>query len=264
MPIQRRYDFKPGTKISSDQVDEEFDQLIAQINTIESANLEKDEELRKVAQLIKVTKDNGWPKIDLPNTTDDILASILTMGPGVHTFYAVANSKNLPPSNLSIRGIAHLTSHNFGWIWCTDYRNQIWTNYYDANRWLGWRLLVSNKEDQETLWTGIMYPTENETVRPTKKLSECRNGWILVWSDYDPGVGANNFNFTYTYIPKKIASLHNGANHYFDMLAGIGLQSIDMTGKVLYVHDDRLIGHENNKVSGNWSNDVCLRYVLEF
>lgn len=35
MPIQRKYDFQPGTKVSSSQVDEEFDQLVNAANTLE-------------------------------------------------------------------------------------------------------------------------------------------------------------------------------------------------------------------------------------
>jgi H-type lectin domain len=36
MPYQRKYDFQAGTVISSNQVDEEFDNLIGAVNTLES------------------------------------------------------------------------------------------------------------------------------------------------------------------------------------------------------------------------------------
>lgn len=37
MPYQRKYDFQPGTKISSNQVDEEFNNLIKAANDVEAA-----------------------------------------------------------------------------------------------------------------------------------------------------------------------------------------------------------------------------------
>lgn len=44
MPIQRKYDFKAGTRISSSQIDEEFDQLVNSANTLEekTTNLSND------------------------------------------------------------------------------------------------------------------------------------------------------------------------------------------------------------------------------
>lgn len=36
MPYQRKYDFQPGTRASSSQVDEEFDNLMNAVNTLES------------------------------------------------------------------------------------------------------------------------------------------------------------------------------------------------------------------------------------
>lgn len=168
MPYQRKYDFQPGTSISSNQVDEEFDQLIGGLNTLE-------------------TGLNGVDK-----KINDFLPT------------------------------------------------------------------------QETLWTGAALIVSTTTISPTKKLSECRNGWILVWSDYDPGVGSNDSNFAYTFIPKKIASLQNGKNHNFDMLAMFGDDYVRMTGKTVNVFDDKITGNDVNNKSANYADDVCLRYVLSF
>jgi hypothetical protein len=37
-----------------------------------------------------------------------------------------------------------------------------------------------------------------------------------------------------------------------------------MTGKKLYVYDDKLVGHDDNKSADNGSNDVVLRAVVEY
>jgi hypothetical protein len=60
------------------------------------------------AQLQKITNDNGSPIISVNATSGDVLAEILALGRGMRTFYAVSGSKNLPPTNISIRGISHL------------------------------------------------------------------------------------------------------------------------------------------------------------
>lgn len=171
MPYQRKYDFRPGTPISSNQVDEEFDNLINAVNTLE-------------------TEKPGPQEVDKQI------------------------SKFLPT--------------------------------------------------QESLWSGAALIVGTTTITPSKKLSECRNGWILVWCDYDPGVGANNSNFAYAFIPKQIASTHNGVNHNFDVLAMYSDTYVRMTGKTVSVYDDKITGNDQNNSTSTYSDDVCLRYVWAF
>lgn len=266
MPIQRKYDFKRGTKISSDQVDEEFNQLVSQINQVEADDKSKDTDLRRVVQMSKITADGGGMKISIDRETDDILSRILSAGMGLHTFYAATGVKNLPPSKISIRGVAQLTTANFGWVWCIDYRNQMWTNYLNNNIWDGWKKLSSqtSEDDQGELWKGVVYPTEEQTVKPTKKLSECKTGWILVWSDYDFGVGANDFHWAFSYIPKKLAGIDKGGGAFFPIISGMDASTVSVSGKALYINDADITGHADNNSSNNYANDVCLRYVYEF
>lgn len=266
MPIQRKYDFKPGTKISSGQVDEEFDQVISQLNQIEFDDKTKDADLRNKAQLRKITTDDGGVSVYVNQTTDDVLQRILSKGMGLHTFYAVAGSKNLPPSNISIRGVAQLTNVNFGWVWCIDYKNQMWTNYLDNNVWLGWKKLSSqtSEADQGRLWTGVVYPDQNQTIRPTKKLSECRTGWILVWSDYDFSVGANDYQWAVSYVPKSFLDYARGRGIYLPVMNSLTENEVLVTGKYITINDDSLVGQDLNSKAANNANDVCLRYVYEF
>jgi hypothetical protein len=170
MPYQRKYDFKPNTRASSSQMDEELNQLIGAVNTLE-------------------------------------------------------NSKETPAGALL----------------------QI-QNYLPP---------------QTSLWAGAAYMVASSTVTPTKKLSQCKHGWILVWSDYDPGVGANDYDFIYSYIP-KYAGVLNGKSHLFPLPISLSSTAYASTGKRLYIYDDKLVGHDDNSASGSNTNDVCLRAVLEW
>lgn len=262
MPIQRKYDFKPGTKISSDQVDEEFNQLISQINQVEDDDNSKDADVRSKAQMTKITSDTGSMKLSANKTTDDILNEILNAGVGLHTFYAVTGSINLPPNGISIRGVAQLTAANFGWVWCIDYQNQMWTNYLNNNIWSGWRQLATH--DQNILWSGALYPMAGQTITPSKKLSECAKGWILVWSDYTVGSGANDYRWHTNVVPKTFASFDNGGGMLFHVPTSLGTG--DGTGtfasKYFYINDATLTGHTINDTNDN--RFMVLRKVIEF
>ncbi|WP_377885482.1 terminase [Bacillus sp. LR_5] len=103
------------------------------------------------AQLTKITSDIGGVSI-AANEGEDILQKIIDQGRGMGTFYAHGKAVNAP-SPFSIRGVFHLTSQStegkgmFGWVLATDYRNNVFTNYYDGSTvaWQGW-----NKVETET------------------------------------------------------------------------------------------------------------------
>lgn len=265
MSWQRLFTFKPGTKISSKQVNEELDQLIAAVNNIEAADKNKDTALRKIAQLSKITSDSGAVKLNITDTKGDVLTELQKLGQGVHTFYAVGGSKNLPPSNLSIRGIAHFTSTNYAWVLAFDYKLNVFTNFLDSGTWLGWNPVVTANYTQSILWTGAVFVQGNQTIKPTKKLSECRNGWILVWSDYDPSPDnkTNDYDVAYSYIPKN-SPFVNGHQNIFTVPSYASGASANYVNKKIRVFNDRLEGFDDNNSSTTGSNDVCLRNVLEW
>jgi hypothetical protein len=262
MSWQRKYDFQAGSKISSSQIDEEFNQLIAAANQLQTDDNAKDADLRSKAQMMKVTTDTGGVKISITSTSGNILQSIVSAGVGLHTFFAVSGSQNLPPTNISIRGIAHLSSAVYGWIYATDGNNKVFTNYLDNGTWKGWAPLSSSTQGE--LWTGALYPTDVHTITPTKKLSDCQNGWILAWSDYNAGTGANNFNWTTTFIPKSLATVSAAGRVYCNMLSGhndttgVGTQAI----KAIYITDTTITGTLVNQVGENGNR--VLRKILEW
>jgi hypothetical protein len=258
MPWQRKYDFQSGTKISSSQVDEEFNQLIAAVNQVQTDDTTKDTSLRAIAQLTKITNDTGAMKLSITNATKNLLTELVALGVGLHTFYAVDGTVNLP-NGKSTRGIFHQTSSGHGWVLAYDYDNKAYINYLSTGTWLGWRRLVTDKDTQDELWSGVYFMQEGQTVTPTKKLTDCRNGWILVWSDYDDvGNKANNYDFHYSYVPKFIATKHNGSGHLFS----VPRTPDGLIVKYVNIANDKITGVAGNELPDD--NDVVLRYVLEW
>lgn len=109
----------------------------------------------------------------------------------------------------------------------------------------------------------------SQTVTPTKKLSECRTGWMLLWSDYDASTGtANDGDFVTTIIPKWNPSggTWAGKSFYCDVPRYIGANQSDVATesriiKMIYVHDNKIVGHAANNQGVR--SDVVLRAVYE-
>jgi hypothetical protein len=124
--------------------------------------------------------------------------------------------------------------------------------------------LTAREATQTTLWNGTpKYPIAADTITPSKPLSACRTGWILVWSDYDFGVGSNNFDWNFTYIPKIFPSLSAGSC-LFAVANNSSPTAVGITVKRLLITDSTIVGDDANNVSATDTQDVCLRYVLEY
>lgn len=203
----------------------------------------------------------------------NVLTEISNMPQGLHTIYAIAGTVGNPRSNDSFRYLIHKTSGTIGWILAFDPQGSIYANYQSAaNTFKGWRCIyeVSNKM---ILWSGASYLTSTDgtpqTVTPSKKLSECRTGWLLLWSDYDPGKGANDIDFATTMIPKytPTGGTWGGKAFLCDIPVYVGGDPNDTSTekrviKPIYVHDDCIKGSYQNTSGGR--NDVVLRAVFEF
>lgn len=122
--------------------------------------------------------------------------------------------------------------------------------------------------DQSLLWGGAVYPMSADTITPSKKLSECPNGWILVWSDYDVGVGTNDYQFVFTFVPKTFPGMFPGstASAYFQIPTFLADTYTVTTIKQLTFTDSTIRGNDINK-NGHTavqSDDAVLRRVLAF
>lgn len=113
-------------------------------------------------------------------------------------------------------------------------------------------------EIQESpLWRGYHHMSKNERVTPSKPLSQCNNGWVLVWSDWDDGGTGSDWNFCFTHIPKN-TPWKNGQNHTFPLTGGETSWAI----KTLYIYDSYFTGNDTNKKGDSY--DVVIRAVLEY
>jgi hypothetical protein len=120
------------------------------------------------------------------------------------------------------------------------------------------------------LWSGNLYMNASHTVTPSKPLSACRSGWILLWSDYDADSGTtNDGDFVTTTIPRvtPTGGTWGGKSFYCEIPRYIGSNTEDITTesriiKMIYIYDDKIVGHAANNKSVR--TDVVLRAVYEF
>ncbi|WP_280149946.1 BppU family phage baseplate upper protein [Bacillus subtilis] len=113
------------------------------------------------AQLSKITADHGGVSI-AANEGEDILQKIVDQGRTMGTFYAHGKAVNAP-STFSTRGIFHLTGLSsdgkgmYGWVYATDYKNNVFTNYYDGSTtyWQGWKRLIPSADFESVTWQNV-------------------------------------------------------------------------------------------------------------
>ncbi len=217
------------------------------------------------------TDDDGDVKVSWSD--QDVVAKIKALGSGIHTAYAKGGTTNNPKTTESWRFIVHKTgTANYGWVIAFGSSGSVYTGYVDNASWKGWKCLYNATSNDMILWSGSAYmQSTNSTpqvVTPSKKLSECRAGWMLLWSDYDPGEGANDTDFCTTFIPKYTPSggTWGGKAFYCDIPLYVGGDATDLSTekrciKPVYVHDNCLKGSYQNTSGGR--NDVVLRAVYE-
>ncbi|MGQ8924008.1 BppU family phage baseplate upper protein [Bacillus halotolerans] len=121
------------------------------------------------AQLSKITADHGGVSI-AANEGEDILQKIVDKGRTMGTFYAHGKAVNAP-STYSTRGIFHLTGLSsdgkgmYGWVYATDYKNNVFTNYYDGSTtyWSGWKRLLTENDTDSVPWLNATYKNGAKT-----------------------------------------------------------------------------------------------------
>lgn len=197
----------------------------------------------------------------------NVLTEISNMAQGFHTIYAIAGTAGNPETTESYRFFVHKTSTTIGWIWAFGADGSIYSNYMTgANTFKGWRTIHDTK--RKPLWTGSYYMTAGHVATPSKKLSQCEHGWLLLWSDYDPDTSTvNNSDFATTMIPNRswAGGTWNGSAFYCDVprySAGTATDSESRVIKVIDVYDNKLVGSAANNAAPR--NDVILRAIYEF
>lgn len=220
-----------------------------------------------VAKALQMVSDNGNVEYEMAGL--DILATIEGMPTGMHTGYCPVNSTNAPLSNEAWRFLVHKTGVTYGWVLAFGSYGSVYSGYLNAGTWRGWKCLVDGTS--APLWKhesdGGFYMTANQTVTPSKPLDKCRNGWLLMWSDYDPDTSTtNNADICTTMIPKRgpTGALWSGQG----FLCPVATWMDDATDtdvmhiKKVYVHNTKLVGFAGNNLTDR--RDVVLRAVYEY
>lgn len=224
-----------------------------------------------IAKSLQMTADDG--DVAVSWTNQDVVAKIKALGSGMHTAYAKSGTTNNPKSVEAWRFMVHKTgSAAYGWVMAFGSFGSVYTGYVDNGNWQGWKCIYD--DNPQPLWKGAMYMSSPDstpqTVTPSKKLSECRNGWLLLWSDYDKDTKkANDSDFVTTMIPKHnpTGGTWGGKAFYCDIPRYIGsnVNDVDTERRIIksiYIHDNCIKGSFNNDKDER--NDVVLRAVYEF
>lgn len=191
----------------------------------------------------------------------NLLTEMAAWPQGFHTAYSNGSNAGNPKSTESWRIFCHKTSDVIGWVLAFGTSGSVFSNYYD-NGWKEWRAIYDALH--APLWTGEMYMTETHTIIPTKTLSNCAHGWLLLWSDYNPGSGVANTDFATTMIPNFAygGQKWNGGQFLCPVPRYADASGEAIIVKTLQVFDNKLVGSAYNGVSPR--NDVVLRAVYEF
>lgn len=224
-------------------------------------------EVGAIAKALQMTSDTGNVEYEMAGM--DVLATIQSMPTGMHTGYCPVNSTNAPLGNEAWRFLVHKTGVTYGWVLAFGSYGSVYSGYINAGTWRGWKCLIDGTS--APLWKhesdGGYYMTANQTVTPSKPINQCRNGWLLMWSDYDPDTGTtNNADICTTLIPKRgpTGALWSGQGFLCPVATWMDndTDADVMHIKKVYVHNTKLVGFSANNLTDR--RDVVLRAVYEY
>lgn len=149
---------------------------------------------------------------------------------------------------------------------CTDITREIWERLYYSGAWHTWAAVYKGGAGR-ILWSGVQWMLAAHTVTLAEPVSQQPNGIILVFSQYTDG-SADNSSFHHRVVHKNWVALHPGHAEC------VQLTTSDLNlfaTKYLYIHDDKIVGHDNNTKGGTGASGITytnsrfvLRYVIGF
>lgn len=99
---------------------------------------------------------------------------------------------------------------------------------------------------------------ETQTIRPSKALSACKTGWLLVFQNFENG-NATGSEYNYYHVPKHHIIKASGKGIVIPIVSYNGAK----TGvKYLYINDKEIKGYANNGKSPN--NFKVMTDVYEY
>lgn len=200
-----------------------------------------------------------------PNTDIDTI-----LEPGYYVFSSATSSTlvNLPFSTAgsgSIEVIREGESNQVRQVItrCSVNR-EIWERIYYSNTWQSTQIIY--KGGNRVLWSGALLMSASQTATLSQKISEQPNGIVLVFSRYSASE-SRNYHFNSFFIAKGFVEVMPGVGNTFLMTTD-GSFSV-MATKYLYIHDDKIVGNDNNTLTGTGTSGVkyenngfVLRYII--
>lgn len=211
-----------------------------------------------------LTAESGGVKLSLTATTDNVLTKFENLGVGVHTIYSASGVQGAPVTG-ACRYLGHLTGSGNGWLVAYVANGSVYSNYLVGGTWKGWKVLYD--ANPSALWTGASFMNDTASITPSKKLSECAHGWLLLWSDYDDATGtANTFDNVTTMVPKLngVENDWNGSSLLCMLPTDVTTAGVATTCvKRVYIYDNKITGYVGNSVGAS-ARDVVLRAIYEY
>lgn len=144
---------------------------------------------------------------------------------------------------------------------CDKTSARIWERFYYMSAWGEWNCVYDMPGT--VLWSGGYYMTSGHTISLSETVSSQPSGISLVFSEYvDSEV--KNTTFTSFFVSKKVVSAHSGCGHCFQMSTS---NLAYFATKYLYISDDKIVGHDNNSLSGTGTSGITYannRFVLRY
>lgn len=111
------------------------------------------------------------------------------------------------------------------------------------------------------LWTGTLVMNDAQSVTPTLKMSQCLNGWALLWSVFYGNGQNNDSRWFYQYISKNFVEAHSGQGITMVVAAPNGSTNwANNATKYLYFTDSTIKGYTANNQQTGYS--YALREVV--
>ena len=149
---------------------------------------------------------------------------------------------------------------------CSDAPREIWERLYYSSKWHDIRCVYKGGTGR-VLWTGGYYMTAGQTATLKELVSEQPTGIVLVFSEYVNGA-ADNSSFHHRPVLRDWVALHPGHAECIQLSTS---NLAYFATKYLYIHDDKITGHDNNNKTGTGTCGITytnarfvLRYVIGF
>lgn len=219
--------------------------------TTSGAQLKSDAALQAAKDFVanfqqrKITDDAGAPLLSVSDATLSVLESIVNNGLGQGTFYANSRVRDMP-TNRSVRGFFHMTEAaagkgTFGWVFASDYLNNVYTNFLNNSVWTGWRRILSDADSLVTWQTPTLSNGWKQYVSPdgfphTLRYSKDAMGVVeIIGSIYGGTLGNDVAAFT---LPAGYRPLQS--THFIGVASSIGTSGVPQYHRTFIGIDGRV------------------------